>query len=356
MNYISQTIVFALALMGTLFKSTKTDAGGKTIYGASGLPVLTTTGRVVVTLLSIFFCISLITIWQKNKSEEAASRAQEELKAYNKGIDDTLARVFAKTSELSDEQNKKFQAVLSQQKDTGDKIATGIQSSSELLRNRVESSSTLLSGKIGDSIGLLNHSANSIASLLDPITTVQVELLVLEIPLDDPALTSYRNRIEPSIRQFQATGAMETDHLGCSLAGPGGISIASNSKLLPDRVSERVAYNLLSLASVDIFLFKNSLADSRIQTSSAGEYDVHIPVQRKMNYVKGENDQCTSDEHFELFYDLDAHRAFVRVRQLNFNPRSNADEELRQRNPLQGYYTTWQKSAGGNISGVPVVH
>src|SRR5947209_4423100 len=78
MNFISQTIMFALALMGILFKSTKTDEKGTPIYYSYGLPMLTTTGKVVILLLTISFGISLLTIWQKNQSEIAARRAQQE--------------------------------------------------------------------------------------------------------------------------------------------------------------------------------------------------------------------------------------------------------------------------------------
>src|ERR1043165_4240324 len=258
--------------MGTLFKSTKTDADGKTIYTTSGLPALTTTGKVVVILLAISFGISLITIWQKNKSEDDARAAQQELKAYNKGIDDTLGKVFAKTSELSDDQKKRFEGVLEQQRTTGISIANGINTSADLLRGRIESSSTLLNRKLGTSIDLLNHSASQLSSLADPITTVEIRRLIIEIPLTDPALANYRDRVEPVLRRypFEATRY----HLGCAVVPLiQGVAINPDSDLLPNRTEERAAYNLLRSISVDVFLFKTQLGDVQTHSGSDSLYD-----------------------------------------------------------------------------------
>jgi len=338
-NYISQTIVFALALMGTLFKSTKTDANGKTIYTTSGLPALTTTGGVVVILLAISFGISLITIWQKNKSEDDARAAQRELKAYNEGIDETLKHVFAKTSELSDDQKKQFEGVLRQQRATGDSIADGINTSGDLLRGRIESSSTLLNRKLGTSIDLLNHSASQVASLADPITTVEIRRLIIEIPLTDPTLANYRGRVEPVIRRYPAEGIRY--RLGCQVAPLiEGVAINPDSDLLPNRIEERAAYNLLRSITLDVFLFKTQLGDAQIVADSDSLYDLHLPARKQLK----PNNQC--DKGFLLFYDVKGPagpRAFI-LADLKFVSPANA-----QTSEILG----WKKAASGRINGIP---
>jgi hypothetical protein len=70
MAYISQTIVFILAILGTLSKSTKTDDTGKPIPSKFGLPILTTAGKVVVTLLALSFVLSIYTTWVRSSAEK----------------------------------------------------------------------------------------------------------------------------------------------------------------------------------------------------------------------------------------------------------------------------------------------
>lgn len=151
MAYISQTIVFILALIGVLFKSTKTGNDGKTIYAKSGLPVLTKTGKIVITLLTLSFIISFVTLWQKATSDENQKKdakvKQQELndqlnavKQQNQGLRDGIGEIIKASTSLSDEQKKSFASVLTEQKQTGEGIANEIETSAGLLRNRVNNS------------------------------------------------------------------------------------------------------------------------------------------------------------------------------------------------------------------------
>lgn len=352
MNYISQTILFALALMGTLFKSTKTDAQGKTMHAASGLPVLTRTGKTVVSLLSISFIVSLATIWQKNLSEDRAKQGQEELKAYNKGIDDTLNKVFARTTQLSDEQKSRFQDVLAQQEATGNRIAIGINSSSDLLRTRIESYSTLLGSRIGTSIDLLKSSGSKIESLTAPINTISMELLI-EIPLTDSALGIYTSRVEPVMRELLDSGGLKSQddifRLGLEKwealypvyianHGVSGIYLCPDSQFLPQWKSELDAYLLLSSLRVDIFLVKGEMKESLLASIDSTS-DLTIPI---LGYLRGKGqsqDRCDMSSDSFLLYDLDQPRVFIYVR--------------KRLTKTDRYLDGWYKRAGGRISGIP---
>jgi hypothetical protein len=57
----------------------------------------------------------------------------------------------------------------------------------------------------------------------------------------------------------------------------------------------------------------------------------------------------TSDDHFDLVYDLNGHRAFMTVRKIQLGP--PILEGLSKPNGLQ-LYETWRKSAGSKISGI----
>jgi|GEM_PF-3128810 len=348
---ISQSIVFVLAIIGVLFKSTKTDDKGRTVYNPSGLPELTRTGKLVVTLVCGAFLVSMVTIFQKNASEagarEAARTEKIKTEAYNAGMEKTLNDVFKKSKELRDEQKTSFQDVLGTQKKTGEEIANGITSSADLLRGRIDSSSSLLNGGIRTSIGLLNHSAAALASVADPITTINISWLLIEIPFTDPRLANYRNRVEPLLRSAVPGRCVSMP------AGVTGIFIESNSKLLPDRVAEPEAYNLLEVVVMDVFLFKNPLNDKSLTASADHQgSDLNVPVLRHLK--TGGDTPCANDPYFWLFYDVDKHRAFIFVKALNFNrPALELQPEMAARTDASQGVPNWNKSAGGQLIGVP---
>ena len=120
MSYISQGIVFVLAIMGILFKSTKTDKDGKTIYTKSGVPVLTMTGMIVILLLTLSFAISLWTTWgkaksddkQKNDAQEAQASLTKKLTDANQQIEDLRAEFTKTGQQLLEEKVREISAVV----------------------------------------------------------------------------------------------------------------------------------------------------------------------------------------------------------------------------------------------------
>jgi len=148
MSYISQAIVFVLAVMGVLFKSIQTDKDGKTIHTASGLPVLTKTGRTVIFLLVLSFLVSLLTTRQKSKTDETQKKLAQEAQAslthqlhdvtqQNEGLKSALGEVVRTSATMSQEQRERFSALLKEQKQAGTEIAQEIQGSADILQTEL---------------------------------------------------------------------------------------------------------------------------------------------------------------------------------------------------------------------------
>jgi hypothetical protein len=64
---IVQVITFLLALIGTFFKCVKEDSRGNPLHSSRGLPVLTTPGRYILTLLVGSFLLSLLLTWKSSQ-------------------------------------------------------------------------------------------------------------------------------------------------------------------------------------------------------------------------------------------------------------------------------------------------
>lgn len=90
MSYISQCIVFLIALLGVIFKSVQTDDKGNVIHSKYQLPILsryqlpalTRVGKIIVVCLFVSFLISLHTTYQvakeaKEKEDNSAAQLAE---------------------------------------------------------------------------------------------------------------------------------------------------------------------------------------------------------------------------------------------------------------------------------------
>jgi hypothetical protein len=353
-NFISQTIVFALALMGTLFKSTRTDEHGKTTYTASGLPMLTTTGKVVVTLLSISFCVSLITIWQKNKSEEDARNARIQAEQYTKGIDDTVRRVLAVSSQLSEEQKRKFQDVLERQETSGKKIAGEIGASTDLFRERIESSSKLINGRIGTSIDLLNHSASALGALGDPITSIGADLEA-EIPLEDPSLVRYRSQLETASRGYLASTS-DSNPFGLEWIDSSTVKIPVSSSLFPDLMAEPIAARAMRLVTFIVEFHKKPLLEQELAVPRTKDFvdDPFLPGFDLGFYLEQTVGNAPDPKEYRAFYNIESHRLSIELVE-SFGRPSQAPVDLPSLNNWiieKGTARLWTRSVGNNIVGI----
>lgn len=263
MSYISQIIVFILAIMGILFKSVKVDANGNTVLSASGLPRLTKSGKIVAALLIVSFVISLLSTYSSNKSSD---EAKERLK------------------------------IISAQ---------------------------------------LKESTNTIASLKDPLTTVEVFSLWVEVPLNHPLMAKYQARLETSLQN-----SMSRDDVGRVFAGEiHAVLIGFDSPLMPNEETEPVAYAVLRNVSLEILLYGEPQTVDQLKNSSQPA-DVRIPIRTGGWGTKVK--ESPDDPGLFLAYDLKTHRAFLHISNLKFSPRSIAKDQ---------HY--WSKAAGGRIHGIP---
>ncbi|HKQ50817.1 MAG TPA: hypothetical protein VJT74_00510, partial [Pyrinomonadaceae bacterium] len=267
MAYISLVIVFILAIMGTLFKSTRTDSSGKVIHAKYGLPVLSKTGKVVVSLLTISFLLSIFTTWRKAQADwsqaeadrvekEKAAKYQGELKSNledvqrrNRTLEELSTELLKRSNLLSEEQREKFKSVLQEQVESGERVAAKISGATDLLRANIEASSQAINSKVEGSIGLLNNATTEIAAMARPIKGV-FAYVVIYFPLDDPSVAGYKRRLDEAIQSYLSSPREAREQNRDLVVSwqddntPYGISIPSGSPLFPQEQSEKAAFEL----------------------------------------------------------------------------------------------------------------
>ena len=98
-TYISQLIVFVLALLGLFFKSTETDDEGKTVYSSHGIPYLTSAGKIVVLLLALSFTASMYSTYVGARDAENKEKANRDelanLRTQNDELEKDVRRTLA---------------------------------------------------------------------------------------------------------------------------------------------------------------------------------------------------------------------------------------------------------------------
>lgn len=193
LSYISQGIVYVLALMGILFKSTQTDSDGKTIYWKHSVPLLTPTGKMVVVLITLSSVIAIISAHKRSLSDshqreiaEANQKATADdlkiVQGQNAALHQVIVDVAKQGELLTKEQREQFTSVLSEQKQSGQAIATEIGSSAGLLKGRIE-----------NSIDLLHRSTTEIDRAVNPINNVLVSFDIS--PPQVSAISEYQDKV-----------------------------------------------------------------------------------------------------------------------------------------------------------------
>jgi hypothetical protein len=196
MNYVLQFIVLALAVIAGVVKSIKTDPAGKTLYLIKPLPLLTTTGKVVLALLLVSFALSVVKIRASNASEEKARTDRDEMAGQLKQANTTGGTIL-------DHQTQQFGSLIDEQTNiardirfSANELQSSVRSSGEQLQNSVSNSTTLIRGRVDKSIDVLNHSARNIESLAEPIKDIYIDDLTIDVPLDHPEFNELRATLE----------------------------------------------------------------------------------------------------------------------------------------------------------------
>lgn len=101
MQYITQLIVYLLAMIGIFFKSVETDEDGKAVYSDYGFPVLTNAGKTVVVLITLSFLISIYMIWNNSYNAEIReSNLRAELKKIEEQNSKGLERASSQIKDI----------------------------------------------------------------------------------------------------------------------------------------------------------------------------------------------------------------------------------------------------------------
>lgn len=86
MEYISQAVLLAIALIGAFFKCVEEDAQGRTAFMKRGLPRPTTAGAVVAALLIVSFLVSIFTTRRENANQATLTRESRDELAKVSGL------------------------------------------------------------------------------------------------------------------------------------------------------------------------------------------------------------------------------------------------------------------------------
>jgi hypothetical protein len=109
MDYVSQTLVFLLGIVGTFFKGVKESAPGQPLR-RHGLPILTTAGMILVVLLGASYAVAIVSSVRGAREsariaavQEANARSvQHQLERSNASLN-AMSAQLAKYSHASDE-------------------------------------------------------------------------------------------------------------------------------------------------------------------------------------------------------------------------------------------------------------
>ncbi len=297
MSYFSQFIVYALAVMGILFKSTKTDSEGKTLYWKHSIPMLTTTGKVVLVLITASSVISIVSARRKSATDseerikaEARQHATDEqltqVRTQNQTLNEVLGRVHEQASLISAEQRTQFTSVLNEQKKTGEGIAT-----------RIGDSARLLGGRINESIDLLHHSTAELNRAVHPIKDVLVSFRVIP-PRDHPVFAEYDRALKQGMKRVDLKSLPQHTRLLGRQIGDRPVlelSISQGSPLFP---SEMGAVLQSLRVGIHIEFFNPAVESSRLAMRLGRKPDLAI---------KAVGDSLLQDRsrHSFLFYELE---------------------------------------------------
>jgi hypothetical protein len=202
MSYLSQVIVYTLAVLGVLFKSTKTDSEGKPLYWKHTIPVLTTTGKVVLTLITLSSVVSIISAYRKSKDEaDRTARAEasqlatnnqlSEVRGENRKLNELLNSVYAQAHLISEDQRTQFSSVLTEQKESGEGIVK----------------------RIDNSIDLLHRSTGELNRVVHPVTDVLVSFDAVP-PKHHPTFVEYQDLLEQGMNRVDLNNLRKDTPVG----------------------------------------------------------------------------------------------------------------------------------------------
>jgi hypothetical protein len=304
-------VTLLLALLGTFFKDTiKKDANGEPIR-RHGFPVPTRIGWMLLIALLVSSGFSIRSMLS---SAQKAHDAEETLKRVDTTTAATLQTQVKRFQEILDQQEVIGQTTIGRISQSSADLKQNIDTSTDKLKTGINDSTALLGGRVDHSITLLNHSADKITSLTDPITTLKTSRTRVALPLT--------NSIFQSERQILDYYAQRSNKKTISTSEMGSV--------LPNTLN-------IGIVTIAISFYKTPLSDQALQKFALPPPDLRFWILK------------SAAENFET-YDAEKHCLYANFQDVLIV--SRLDDRLKD-GPKSLSIRPWDKRAVGAINGIP---
>jgi hypothetical protein len=306
MGYLTQIIVYVLAVMGILFKSTKTDSDGRPIYWKHNIPQFTHTGKVVLVLVTLSSVVAIVSTHsksvkdEKDREEAEAKQRKTEIQLnnveeLNKALKEILSNVERQGRFISEEQERQFKSVLTEQEQTGESIAKNIETSAGLLQHRLD-----------NSIDLLHQSTGEIDRAVNPLADVLISFEVTP-PREHPLISKYQQRLEEGLNGWDPIHPPVGISIGRRVHNGEvlDISITERSTLYPNRLNDGLASDFLNSVGIRIEFYMRPVDADRFKLGFGRNPDLAMIVTSNTSFDRN------GIQRAFLRYDLKEHRLFV---------------------------------------------
>jgi hypothetical protein len=166
-TYISQFIVFLLALIGVMWKSIETDQNGNSIRSKRGFLVLTRAGKIIVVCLFISFFLSVYTTYlgskESKEKEEKLNADLAKVQTQNLSLSGNVDSLAKQNISEFEKQKNNFVSVLDTQRESTAATTQKIENSANTLLKDLRNTSTTLNKKLNSSIDEVETTINTLS-------------------------------------------------------------------------------------------------------------------------------------------------------------------------------------------------
>lgn len=165
--YLSQLVVFAIALLGIMVKSVETDDKGSPIHSKFGANKLTTHGKIIAALLFVSLLFSFYMTWRgskEGKEKEAKLSAElAKVQEQNENLSQSLNTQGKQNLSEFEKQRSNLLSVLDTQRQTATETTNKIENSANTLLDNLRSTSDILGKRLNTSIHEVEGTVNNLS-------------------------------------------------------------------------------------------------------------------------------------------------------------------------------------------------